>query len=322
MLALRRTAPLVVLGLALPALLSTAALTGCGDDDGDQTSYEPPTVTAAPYADVQAGCLTESFCQDVDDWVFCAMDAGEAFEKAPDALRQAMNDYYQCAAESADCTELAACHGTDCDAQTDAATCEGNTLQTCYQGHRVSIECGAPLTAGETCMTSEAGAGFCADRACTASEQERISWCQGEVSLTCAGGYLKKTVCPIQAASLCSAGDYLAPCTVSTGEACDPAEGVSHCEGSVQVGCDAGLSEVWRNDCSKLAFRTQCLETTDGAFCVEPFGAPPSCDPSEVAPACDGDVLQFCDGWQRSFDCAAIGLRCDLADPDGYRCVP
>src|SRR5262249_34950034 len=137
--------------------------------------------------------------------------------------------------------------GTGC---TEGLTCAGNTLIECDNGTRTTVECGAPLATGPTCLTGPDGRGWCADAPCSAASLT----CDGSIARECnlARGLTEATDCGALGLE-CATGRCTSP---GGGGACTG--GLStRCDGTVLVKCYEGVES-----------RIDCATRFPGATCI------------------------------------------------------
>jgi hypothetical protein len=307
---------------------------------GSRSPLTVPIPTAPVDRTLVAACTKLLACppvgipySGVSDCLWTNVDAdylaGVGFPRV--VLSAANVDFYAyapaaCLAAAGDCAAVHACLAGgptfDCAAAPSGA-CIGDMAVRCTSdGVVYAIDCAAsPLSPGAACSMDADGYPACGYGPCTGAPSDA---CEGEVAVACQNGVLRRGACaPFD---VCVSGTTGGMC-VGGGAPC--AEPSDRCEGDVRVTCAGGREE--RIDCrSGQAIQGTCSlagSGPPGAFGVAhtlPCVPSPllACDPEAHVDRCDGSRLVYCDGAERTTDCASLGFAaCTTAH--GYAaCAP
>lgn len=248
-------------------------------------------------------------------WLDVAADYGVGVGFPRFLLTAVTTDFFSyasvgCLASAPDCAAVARCvagdTSFDCNA-TPGGGCVGDTWVRCRQGKPYAVDCASsPLSPGATCVEDTMGGypvcgyGTCSGTAVT---------CDQGTLATCNDGVAQRMPCASlgQACTTTSGGGC-----IGTGADCNEAE--ARCDGNVYVECNGGHEQ--RYDCEQVAIPSTCVaEQSIGAFgflspLVPCIPTPRlACNPATYDDRCHGTRLVYCDGAERSIDCAAIGFR-------------
>jgi hypothetical protein len=178
-----------------------------------------------------------------------------------------------------------------------------------------------------TCIVGASGRARCGFGPC---DDPSLRSCQGDVLVTCVDGVLKHVTCSGSGKSTATCGadaDGTASC-VPRGSPCAAPAG-RHCDGTEIVECSSGTET--RQSCGTSPIPLICgdasaLGNLPGAPATAAGGpvCVPSrklqCDPAIHQDRCDGSRIVFCDGEERTLDCAALGFQRCAATEWGAVC--
>ena len=230
---------------------------------------------------------------------------------------------------------------------------EGGLAVYCEDGQLQEERCDR---AGEACGYDEGAEGY----RCMAIEEDpcqgidALGTCDGETSLWCVGGELRRFDCGgcgwacgwvndgIGYDCLSFVGDEPEAGAVSD-DPCDGLDYSGRCDGSVAEWCDGG--EYRQVDCAGRGQICDFVDEQIGYYCQEPQESVPEpeqepeqepaqedlpepepvdpCDGLDFYGRCNGTVAEWChDGVQQSVNCALYGASCRwIGSEQGYYCA-
>jgi len=214
-----------------------------------------------------------------------------------------------CLAAASSCGGVAACVSgdvpVDCARVPTLGTCIGDRVVRCERGQPFAVDCASsPFFPGSHCMLTAGEPPVCGLGPCSGNGTS----CDGGVQTDCQGGVLSRTPCVLGTQCGQVRAGYSALGCVPTVGCINP-----HCEGDVRVDCDGTGARV---DCrNALAIPGGCSASVVGVWDspLRDYPCVPSpqlaCNPETHADRCDGTHLVYCDGQERSIDCAVIGFH-------------
>lgn len=206
-------------------------------------------------------------------------------------------------------------------------TCDGAKIVFCdAAGRRNARDCAAGVELGvdpgASCMTTSDQRAVCGFASC---DPTKPASCEEGVAVTCDQGVLQRETC--KAPARCEASGSLARCVEPGEETTCAITDKPRCDGNDLVACnEAGRETRYHcaanatcgSDCEAEKLRFPQYPCDDAVFCRP--SPKLACDPLAHLDRCDGTRLVFCDGSERSIDCAALGFsRCETFDK-GARC--
>jgi hypothetical protein len=227
-----------------------------------------------------------------------------------------------------DCTGIPSA-GSVCQS-TKRVFCESNQFRHEVDCRTLDCEidgsCAGDSGPDATCLVGTSGQAECGFGSCS---DPSLRSCQGDVLVTCRDGVLNHVTCGgpgLPPATCGMAADGMPGC-VPRGTPCAEAS-ERHCDGTDVVECSGGTET--RYSCAVTPIPLVC---GDGTYFGSLPGAPPAasspvcvpstqlqCDPATHPDHCDGSRIVFCDGEERTLDCAALGFRSCSATASGAVC--
>ena len=267
-----------------------------------------------PRSDAFAVALRESVCfaTPLDLETALELEAGAY------ALSPAGRTRFECVLGASDCTAVLACHGItdrgDCNADTHAASCEGDSVVECVRtaaGDRLRARDCARSLAGElTCVTGDSGAATCGLGSCSDTDP---AVCDGTTALSvCVDGV--DALVPCTRGSICRTIEGTPACTARGGTLCLQ----NTCESDVFVSCPTGVEVDVVIDCSLYVEGGTCgRDAADEITCIV---EEPDCDAGTSE--CADSVARVCVAgrWQE-VDCRAFDASCEGAGGSDIRCA-
>lgn len=226
----------------------------------------------------------------------------------------------------ADCAAVRRCETGlvgACTTNAPRGSCSSSLVLECTNGMEYAEDCSVGGTTwgedpGGTCVVGVDGTAECGFGACPGGGPN--GYCDRNTMVRCENGIVQRETCGV---GVCALGSDGLPECVGTGALCAQ----SHCDGNTYVDCTAGRES--RIPCGDGPIPAVC-----GSDCyANPPSNPPcapdaacipsprlSCDPLVHVDACAGTRLLYCDGTERTVDCAALGFGTCVGTPSGAVC--
>jgi len=193
--------------------------------------------------------------------------------------------------------------------------CDGSREVYCWGGDLLVDDCadGSLLDTdpGATCFVGTDGATRCGFATCPTPAPP--DHCEGNTEVTCDHGVLERLTC---SPGVCSMGSQ-GPRCAGTGAPCTQ----DRCDGDTLMQCLGRREQPFA--CDQLPIPSVCGQGCAYGVCPVSRCLPSSrlsCDPLSHVDTCDGTRIVYCDGQERTVDCAALGFTTCVAVPGGANC--
>jgi hypothetical protein len=178
--------------------------------------------------------------------------------------------------------------------------CRGNFLVTCAFGQATADDCstaGFFRDPGGTCLVGSDGVAACGFGRCDPGAPPAA--CDGGTQVSCAHGIEQRFSCAGIGAT-CAAGSDGAMC-VGPGALCTD----YRCSGDDLIACVGG--HELSISCKDRPLPGTCISNATTTDCVPAPG--PGCDPASYTDHCSATRITYCDGEERTVDCADLGFQ-------------
>lgn len=255
-----------------------------------------PVAAGAPAGDLERACARASACvEGGGDGALSCVERWLDVSAGDDTRLPAFLAATSCAELAAvDPTYLSPASAPSC--PTEGPSCMFDTPGDCVGGRWLPGAVGPCTARRATCIVTAGDGAFCGSAGvCDASSVGCTADGSGSCSTVSFVGCAPGESCAPRGGTYSCGGSR--PSCMGAGLACD---------GDVLVACAAAGTGSATRDCTRVA-GLSCDPTASGGC----RSATPDCDPIELPPTCEGDVLRYClGGSTRALDCRALGLGC------------